>query len=81
MSLTPLTVSQVMRPTGDKRRRPSALGRERVMDQRGVVFMFYGLSSAWLLLVLFAVSLVMRERKIVEEIKRLKSLIEDRERK
>jgi uncharacterized membrane protein YciS (DUF1049 family) len=51
------------------------------MDQRGIEFMFYGLSSAWLLLAAYAVTLVVRERRIHDEIKRLRNLLEDRDRK
>jgi hypothetical protein len=51
------------------------------MDQRNFEFMFYGLASALLVLGLFTLSLASRESKIGEEIRRLKSLIEDRERK
>jgi len=49
------------------------------MDPRNVQFMFYGLSAAWVILVIYAVSLVLRERRINQELKRLKSLIENRE--
>ncbi len=51
------------------------------MDQRNIQFMFYGLASAWLILAMFAVTLVVRERKIGDEIRRLKNLLEDKERK
>jgi CcmD family protein len=43
--------------------------------------MFYGFSVAWALIVLYALSLLARERQIRAEIDRLKSMLDERERK
>ena len=43
--------------------------------------MFYGFSAAWVLIVIYALTLLARERKIRDEIARLKSMMEDRGRK
>jgi hypothetical protein len=51
------------------------------MDPRNFTYMFYGFSVAWLLIVLLALSLVARERKLKDEIARLKTMLEERERK
>ena len=51
------------------------------MDPRNFQFMFYGLAAAWLVVVIYGLTLLARERKINDEIKRLKSMIEDREHK
>ena len=48
------------------------------MDTRNFTFMFYGFLAAWLILVLYVVSLVSRERRIKQEMKSLRSMIEDR---
>ena len=51
------------------------------MDTRNFTFMFYGFLAAWLILVIYVLSLVSRERKIDEQLKGLKSMLSDRDRK
>jgi CcmD family protein len=51
------------------------------MDPRNFQYMFYGFSVAWALIVLYALSLLARERQIKAEIDRLKSMLDERERK
>jgi CcmD family protein len=51
------------------------------MDTRNFTFMFYGFLAAWLILVVYVLSLVSRERKITEQLKGLKDLLGDRDRK
>jgi len=41
-------------------------------------FLFYGLLTAWLVLLAFVVMLAARERKLTQEIKRLRLMLEDR---
>jgi CcmD family protein len=48
------------------------------MDPRNITFMFYGFTAVWLALVVYVIALVARERKIKQELKRLKHLIEER---
>ena len=43
--------------------------------------MFYGFSAAWVLIVIYAFSMLARERKIKAEIDRLKSMMEEKERR
>ena len=43
--------------------------------------MFYGFLAAWLILVVYVLSLVSRERKINEQLKGLRSLLDDQERR
>jgi CcmD family protein len=49
------------------------------MDPRNVTYMFYGLLVVWLALALYVIALVARERKIKQELERLKHMIEERE--
>ena len=51
------------------------------MDTRNFTFMFYGFLAAWLILVIYVLSLVSRERKISEQLKGLRGLLDDRDRK
>jgi hypothetical protein len=43
--------------------------------------MYYGLTAAWLILVVYLITLVSRERKIRAEIDRMKRMIESGERR
>jgi CcmD family protein len=49
------------------------------MDPRNITYMFYGFLAVWLALVAYVVSLVARERKIKQELERLKNMLEERE--
>ena len=51
------------------------------MDTRNFTFMFYGFLAAWLILVVYVLSLVSRERKINEQLKGLRGLLDDKDRK
>jgi CcmD family protein len=51
------------------------------MDPRNFQYMFYGFSVAWLLIVIYALSLLGRERRLRDEVARLKNMMEEKERK
>jgi cell division protein FtsL len=51
------------------------------MDPHLTKYMYYGLTAAWLILVIYVISLVGRERKIRDEIGRLKRMVESGDRK
>jgi CcmD family protein len=51
------------------------------MDARNFQYMFYGFSAAWVMIVIYAITMLVRERKIKDEITRLKSMMEEKERK
>lgn len=46
------------------------------MDVRNFTFMFYGFLAAWLILVVYVLMLVARERKISDQLKNLKSMVD-----
>lgn len=48
------------------------------MDTRNFAFMFYGFLAAWLILVGYVLLLVARERKLREQLKNLKGMVEYR---
>jgi CcmD family protein len=51
------------------------------MDARNFQYMFYGFSAAWVIIVIYALTMLARERKIGDEITRLKSMMAEKERK
>jgi len=51
------------------------------MDTRNFTFMFYGFLAAWLILVVYVLSLVARERKIAEQLKGLRGMLDYKEHK
>jgi uncharacterized membrane protein YciS (DUF1049 family) len=51
------------------------------MDQRNLSFMFYGLAAAWAVIAIFVVSLVLRERKLKQQLETLARMIDDKETK
>jgi CcmD family protein len=51
------------------------------MDERNVLYRFYGFAAAWVLLALYALTLVRRERRLQSQLDSLKRMVEDREKK
>jgi CcmD family protein len=51
------------------------------VDIKNVHFLFFGYSAAWLIMIGFVFLLVKRSRRIDRELSRLKSLVEDKERR
>ncbi len=51
------------------------------MDARNFTFLFYGFLAAWLILLIYVVSIAARERKLRSEIDRLRRMVEEREAK
>jgi hypothetical protein len=47
------------------------------MDQRNFTFLFYGLLAAWLIVVLFVVSIAVREKNLRAELDRVKRMLEE----
>lgn len=51
------------------------------MDNRNFLYMFYGFAVAWVVVLLYVLTLVSRERKLREEMKRLRNMIETGEKR
>ena len=51
------------------------------MDTRNFTYMFYGFLAAWLILIVYIVSLATREKRLQKALDDVKRLVEDRERK
>ncbi len=48
------------------------------MDARNFTFLFYGFLAAWLIVLLYVVSIAARERRLRGEIERLRRMLEER---
>jgi CcmD family protein len=43
-------------------------------------FMFYGFLAAWMVLIIYVIYIALRERKLREELERVKRMVDERER-
>lgn len=46
------------------------------MDARNFTYMFYGFTVAWLVIMLYVISIAVRERNLRQELDRVKRMIE-----
>jgi CcmD family protein len=60
---------------------PDDIAREMARLQRNYEFLSYGLIVAWLVLVVYVLMLVNRERRLKREISGLKAMLEERQKK
>jgi CcmD family protein len=51
------------------------------MDPRNLLYMFYGFTAAWLILVIYVVFLALRERKLKDELDRVRRMVEQSEKR
>lgn len=51
------------------------------MDSRNFTYMFYGFAVAWVAVIIYVLTLVARERRISEEMKRLRNMIDSGDRR
>ncbi|MGO9229745.1 MAG: CcmD family protein [Bryobacteraceae bacterium] len=58
---------------------PDDLVREAARLQRNYEFLSYGLTVAWVILVIYVLFMVSRGRKLKREIASLKAMLEDRQ--
>ena len=59
---------------------PDDVAREAARLQRNYEFLSYGLMVAWVMLVVYVLMMVSRERKLKREIAGLKAMLEDKPR-
>ena len=60
---------------------PEDISREMARLQRNFEFLSYGLIVAWLVLVVYVLMMVSRERRLKREITSLKGMLEERQKK
>ena len=51
-----------------------------MVEARNLMYMFYGFLAAWVILVAYVVTLVVRERNLQKELAQLRSMLAERER-
>ena len=49
------------------------------MGTPNYTFMFYGFLAAWMVVIVYVISIALRERKLRQELDRVKRMMEDRE--
>ena len=49
------------------------------METPNYTFMFYGFLAAWMVVIVYIISIALRERKLRQELDRVKRMVEDRE--
>jgi CcmD family protein len=51
------------------------------MDERNFTYMFYGFLAAWMILMIYVLSLAAREKKIRRQMEDLRQMVEEREKR
>jgi CcmD family protein len=51
-----------------------------MVEARNLMYMFYGFLAAWVILVVYVVTLVVRERNLKNELAQLRTMLKERER-
>lgn len=50
-----------------------------MVEARNLMYMFYGFLAAWLVVIIYVISIAVRERHLTEELQRVRRMIEERE--
>ena len=58
-----------------------AITRELARLQHNYEFLSYGLTAAWIIMVVYVLMMVARERKLKDEIARLRAMLEEKPRR
>jgi CcmD family protein len=48
-----------------------------MIDQRNFMYMFYGFAAAWVIVTAYVALLALRERRLREELDRVRRMVED----
>ena len=48
-----------------------------MIDQRNFMYMFYGFAAAWVIVTAYVLLLALRERRLREELDRVRRMVED----
>ena len=51
------------------------------MNAPNYTYMFYGFLAAWLVVIVYVISIALRERRLRQELDRVKRMLEEREKK
>ena len=49
------------------------------MSSQNATFMFIGFTAAWLIIIIYVISIAMRERRLRQELDRVKRMLEENE--
>ena len=49
------------------------------MSPQNYTFMFYGFTAAWLIIIVYVISIALREKKLRQELDRVKRMVEQGE--
>jgi CcmD family protein len=49
------------------------------MSPQNYTFMFYGFTVAWLIIIVYVISIALREKKLRQELERVKRMVEEGE--
>jgi CcmD family protein len=49
------------------------------MNPQNYTFMFYGFTVAWLIIIVYVISIALREKKLRQELDRVKRMVEEGE--
>jgi len=47
--------------------------------EQNFAFLFYGFTAAWLIVILYVISIAVREKKLRQELDRVKRMLDERE--
>jgi len=52
-----------------------------MVEARNLMYMFYGFLAAWLIVIFYVVMIAMREKRLHDELDRVRRMVEEREKR